>query len=670
MSIPQNIAQLLVERAKQYEGRDFIIFQDKPYTYGEVCKQALSISHYLHSFLEGAQRKNIGILMPNSTAYISCLFGIMAAAHCAVSYNTMLKAEELQYQIEHSEIQVLFTTSTFYQLLASIWKDLHELKSIVVIDAADTFEEKDKPKSSEYVLLSEICKKEYKEPALDLQSIQAEDLAAMFYTSGTTGKPKGCMLTHSNMLHNVANLYEEIRSEESDTNLCILPLFHVNAQVVSVLSSLYIGAALVLEEMFKPRTFINTLKKYQCKTFSAVPTVYNYLRNMKEYKEGEDLSFTRACFCGAAPMPVDVFNDFEKKFKARIIEGYGLSEGTCVSSVNPVYGERKIGSIGKSIKNQELAIWDDTGKALSSGQIGQIVTKGKHVFQGYYQNSQATSEALQEGWLKTGDMGYCDEEGYFFITGRKKEMIIRGGENIFPKEIEEYLYAHEAVMECAVIGLPDKKYGERVLACVRRKDGYAATEKEFITFLRSKIASYKVPNEVKLFDEFPKTSTGKIQKHEIRKQLVGDLQTVRRLDETLKISYKWALGKALSKYFTGTKFEQKIYASHAVADKHLNVLPKTYNPWNMKECLEWKELEDKASLHSFTEIFLEFPSQRIPPPYFVGLIHIHGVSTLFFHIVKAGEKELSIGQNLKAVWAPKEARKGDLFDIEYFQAID
>ena len=673
MDMYQNIAQLFEERARQHEKKNFIIFHDKPCAYGDLYKQSLSISHYLRRSLNGSWQKNIGILMPNSLPYISCLFGIMSAGHCAVSYNTMLKIEELQYQIGNSEIQALFTTSTFYNLLEPMRKDLPELKSIVLIDAEKAPGEKEGAEKRGYLSLSEIYKEKHKEPAVDLKSIQAEDIAAMFYTSGTTGKPKGCMLTHSNMLHNVANLYEESRSEETDTNLCILPLFHVNAQIVSLLSTLYAGASLVLEEIFKPRTFIATVKKYQCKTFSAVPTVYNYLRNMKEYKEGgENLSFVRACICGAAPMPVDVFKDFEKKFKARIIEGYGLSEGTCVSSVNPMFGERKIGSIGMSIKNQDMTIWDDTGKALPSGQIGQIVVKGKNIFKGYYKNPEATSQVIEGEWLKTGDMGYCDEEGYFFITGRKKEMIIRGGENIFPKEIEEYLYTHESVMECAVVGLPDKRYGERVLACVVRKEGYAASEKEFITFLRSKIASYKVPNEVRIFDEFPKTSTGKIQKHEIRKQLTGDLQTVRRIDETLNIPYKWALGKALSKYFTATKYEEKIYASHVPGDKQLNVWPKLYNPWNMKECLEWKELDAKAVLHSFTEVFLEFPSQKVPPPYFVGLLQISGASTYFFHIIKPGPgaKDFSIGQTLRPVWASKEKRKGDLFDIEYFQAVD
>ncbi|MFQ6618919.1 MAG: class I adenylate-forming enzyme family protein, partial [Fidelibacterota bacterium] len=245
------------------------------------------------------------------------------------------------------------------------------------------------------------------------------------------------------------------------------------------------------------------------------PTVYAILLNLPD-AEKYDLSSLRICICGAAPMPVEVFRKFEEKFKAFILEGYGLSEGTCVSSVNPLDGTRKIGSIGLPIPEQEMKIFDDQDRELPQGEIGEIVIRGENVMVGYYKNPEATAETLRNGWLHTGDLGYVDEEGYFYIVGRKKEMIIRGGENIYPKEIEEVLYRHPKIAEAAVVGLPDKIWGEEVSAFIVLKLGESLSEEEVIAYCKEHLADYKCPQKVMFTGVFPKTATGKIQKGKLR----------------------------------------------------------------------------------------------------------------------------------------------------------
>ena len=667
MSSYQNIPQLLASQAKKYSDKTYILFKDEEYSYQDIYQKSLTIAHYIQETIEGSQEtSNVGILAPNCIEYIFCFFGILASGNCVTSYNVMLKSGELEYQIAHSEVPILFTTSSFYQILLPLKDRLPHLKKIVLVDQL-VKEEKTTPDA---LALEQIFARKEKVETSSFANIKADNAADMLYTSGTTGKPKGCVLSHANLLYNLQTFLAEVKLESTDTNLCILPLFHVNAQVVSVLATLYVGGSLVLEEMFKPKSFIKTVKKHQCKTFSAVPTVYNYLNTMKEHAAGEDLSFMKACFCGAAPMPLEVFRKFEKKFNAKIIEGYGLSEGTCVASVNPVNGERRVGSIGLCLKGQEMQIWASDGKPLPAGQIGEIVIRGENIFKGYFKNPKASKEAIRGGWLCSGDMGYQDHDGYFYITGRKKEMIIRGGENIFPKEIEDALYENEAVLECAVIGLPDKKYGEKVVACICKKPGFSIVEKDFIRYLRSKIASYKVPDKVEFFQELPKTVTGKVQKYRLRQEMTDDLQTVRSCKVDLTIPYRWALGKAASKYFTETKFNQAIYGSYSDIEEVVSVMPKSFDPWNFSESTKWKKLSDEGTLHSFTEIHMEIPGQKLKPPYHIGLIQMKGSHSQFFHVIKArDEKEIKIGQKVKAVWEERSKRKGDLFDIQYFEVL-
>ncbi|MFO1470383.1 MAG: long-chain fatty acid--CoA ligase [Turneriella sp.] len=519
----QSISQLWSERVREHSEKTYLHFHDRSWTYGEFESEIAKAAGAFKA-LGAVRGDHIAVLIPNSPEFLFAWFGAMAGGFTAVTINTLLKADELEYILNDSDAKILVTTPAMRQALDSVWPQLTKLRHVLLTEKDTAYA--DAPEFHAAIKVAAPWRPDQ----------VSSDKASMIYTSGTTGHPKGVILTHGNILYNSYVCHQMIDLEAADTALCIMPLFHVNAQIASMMSTLWAGATVVLEESFKPRSFIDTLKKHRCTTFSGVPTIYNFLNELKE-AEGQDLSFLKACICGAAPMPVEVFNKFEEKFKGKIIEGYGLSEGTCVSSLNPMHGQRKIGSIGLTIPGQKMAIVahggaqvgaatdggpptvnaniHDRNEFLPDGEIGEIVIQGPNMMTGYYKKDDANKQTIIDGWLHTGDLGHRDAEGYFYITGRKKEMIIQGGENIYPKEIEEVLYKFDPVSECAIVGIPDKKYGEVVGAFIIPKEGATIAAADVRSYLREKIANYKMPKAIEFVTAFPKTATGKIQKNKI-----------------------------------------------------------------------------------------------------------------------------------------------------------
>jgi long-chain acyl-CoA synthetase len=500
------IAELWQARVKELAAKTYLHWQEKSYTYAEMDELTGKTAGMLQRL--GAKKgDHIAILVPNSVEFLFAWFGAMKGGFTAVTINTLLKAEELEYILNDSDAGILITTPQFRKALETVWGRLTQIRNVILTQADDAY-------ADAKILATERDQS----PSYTCPDLKGDDKASMIYTSGTTGHPKGVVLNHSNILYDSYVCHQLIDLAAEDTALCIMPLFHVNAQIASMMATLWAGASVVLEDGFKPRSFIDTLKKYRCTTFSGVPTIYNFLNELKE-ADGQDLSFLKACICGAAPMPVEVFNKFEEKFKGKIVEGYGLSEGTCVSSLNPMHGKRKIGSIGLSIPGQEMGIVsanvEGRNEFLKDGEIGEIVIKGPNMMTGYYKKPEANKTTIVDGWLHTGDLGHRDSEGYYYITGRKKEMIIQGGENIYPKEIEEVLYKYDPVSECAIVGIPDKSYGEVVGAFIILKEGQKADAKDVRAYLREKIANYKMPKVIEFVTSFPKTATGKIQKNRI-----------------------------------------------------------------------------------------------------------------------------------------------------------
>jgi acyl-CoA synthetase (AMP-forming)/AMP-acid ligase II len=342
-----------------------------------------------------------------------------------------------------------------------------------------------------------------------------DDLTAILYTSGTTGKPKGAMLSHRNLLVNAAQGAELVPLGPGERVGMLLPLFHANAQVVTTIIPLLIGCEVIMWERFSASKFWGEIDEFKPVTISAVPTILAAVLNAANAPSGP--TSLRYVICGAAPLSVELLNAFQNRFGIRILEGFGMTETGCIASINPFYGDRKVGSIGLPIRGQEMKIVDqETGEEQGPGGYGEIIMRGQNIMMGYLHNPEATAESLKDGWLYSGDIGYMDEDGYFFIVDRTKDMIIRGGENIYPREIEEAIYEHAAVLECAVIGVPDEIRGEEVLAVVVAKEGSSIDADELAAFVAARLAKYKLPRQIVLRDELPKTPTGKISKGPLR----------------------------------------------------------------------------------------------------------------------------------------------------------
>jgi long-chain acyl-CoA synthetase len=348
--------------------------------------------------------------------------------------------------------------------------------------------------------------------------VAPSDLAALVYTSGTTGRPKGAMLTHENFLADTWMLAELLPIGRGDVLGMVLPLFHVNAQVVTTLVPLLIGGRIAMWERFSASSFWATVAQFEPVTFSAVPTMLAALLHAPG-AEAAETNTLRFVICGAAPLSPALFRRFEEKFGLAILEGYGLTEATCCSTLNPFLGPRKIGSIGIPTRGQDVLILDERGRVAPAGERGEVCVRGPNVMQGYYNRPEATAESLRDGWLHTGDVGYRDGDGFFFLVDRKKDMIIRGGENIYPREIEDVLLEHPTVQAAAVIGRPDEVRGEEVHAVVVLAPGSELAEVE--EHCRERLAAFKVPSTWQVVDELPKTSTGKIDKKPLREQLVN-----------------------------------------------------------------------------------------------------------------------------------------------------
>jgi long-chain acyl-CoA synthetase len=338
----------------------------------------------------------------------------------------------------------------------------------------------------------------------------------ILYTSGTTGQPKGAELTHANLHRNSSGVSQKLgEMSEDDVLLGALPLFHSFGQTCTMNSGVSVGATVTMLPRFDPDKALGIIERDQVTIFQGVPTMYNAMLHSSSC-DGADCSTLRICMSGGAAMPAELMRAFEEKFGCMILEGYGLSETSPVASFNHPDRERKPGSIGTPIEGVEMQVWDDDGNEVAQGEVGEIVIRGHNIMRGYWGRDDATRDAItEEGWFRTGDMAKMDEDGYFFIVDRKKDLIIRGGYNVYPREIEEVLYEHPAIQEAAVIGVPHDELGEEVGAAVVLKQGESLDADELKSYVKDQVAAYKYPRKVWFVDELPKGPTGKILKREI-----------------------------------------------------------------------------------------------------------------------------------------------------------
>ena len=490
-----NLATLLTDTAERHGDRIALKLDDAEVSYDFLSEGSARVAGLLarHGFERGDR---VGIMLPNVPYFAFVYYGILRAGGVVVPMNPLLKGREVKFYLEDPGAKIIYA-----------W---HEFQDEATQGADDAGADLIAVAPGEFENLVQ-----HADPIHEIAEVEADDPAVLLYTSGTTGTPKGAELTHSNLRRNVeVTLKTLIQIDENDTLLGALPLFHSFGQTCGLNCGVAAGARLTLIPRFDPGKALEIIQRDEVTIFEGVPTMYTAMLN-SEKKEEVDLSSLRLCVSGGSAMPGEVMRAFEQQFGCKVLEGYGLSETSPVASFNHPDRERKQGSIGTPIEGVEMKVVDEDGNEVVQGEVGEIVIKGHNVMKGYWNRPDATEEAIVDGWLHTGDLAYVDEDGFFFIVDRKKDMIIRGGYNVYPREIEEILYEHEAVAECAVLGVPDEQMGEEVGAAVVLKSGQDVREADLREFVKEQTAGYKYPRRIWFEDELPKGPTGKILKKDV-----------------------------------------------------------------------------------------------------------------------------------------------------------
>ena len=490
-----SLAQLLTETAGRHGDRPALKLDDNVLTYGTLGQGASRIAGILRD--RGLQPGDrVGVMLPNVPYFAIVYYGVLRAGGVVVPMNVLLKGREVGFYLSDSGARHIFAWHDFAQAAE---EGAQEAGAEVIPVKPGEFEQLLAGAPSE---------------AADVER-DGTDTAVILYTSGTTGTPKGAELTHSNMLDNCIHGGTELMHvSERDVILGALPLFHSFGQTCCLNTAVRAGACLTLLPRFEPGKALEVIQRDKVTLFDGVPTMYHAMLNLPQ-REQYDVSCLRTCVSGGSAMPVEVMRGFEKAFGCVVLEGYGLSETSPVASFNHPERERKPGSIGTPIRGVEMKVVDEQGNELPTGEVGEIAVRGHNVMKGYWNRPDATAEVLKDGWLLTGDLARIDEDGYFFIVDRKKDMIIRGGYNVYPREIEEVLYEHPAVLEAAVVGVPDEAMGEEVGAAIVLRPGTDAGADDIRDFVKERVAAYKYPRRIWFTDELPKGSTGKVLKREI-----------------------------------------------------------------------------------------------------------------------------------------------------------
>ncbi|MCS1407977.1 MAG: Long-chain-fatty-acid--CoA ligase [Verrucomicrobia subdivision 3 bacterium] len=490
-----NIATQFADSAATNAEKIAVFFGEDNFSYKHFKRESTALAAHLlqkNALQPGAR---VAIWLKNCPEFISAFYGILQASGVGVPINNFLKPPEVSYILKDAGANIIITDNELAEKLAEILPDHPDLRIIKTSEFADL-----KAASGEQPPSS---------------SRHESDLAVIIYTSGTTGSPKGAMLSHGNLLHNVASCQHELEAVELDRMAILLPMFHSFMLTVGVLLPTLVGGSLVLiRSLHPPKNIVMEIIKHQATILPAIPQLFRTLANTKL----PPLPL-RLCISGAAPLPVEVLNQFTDRVGIPLIEGYGLSEASPVVSLNPIRGTRKPGSIGRPIKDVEVSIQDEQGNSLPAGEIGEVCVRGGNVMSGYWNRPDESARTLVNDWLRTGDIGYQDEEGYFFITDRKKDMLLVNGVNVYPREIEETIYQIPGIKEAAVVGKAHPQKGEQPVAFVVTDEGAELTTDQIREFLKERLAAFKSPREIQICDALPRNATGKILKTKLRQRL-------------------------------------------------------------------------------------------------------------------------------------------------------
>lgn len=529
------LPQLLKYAANEYPKHKAIHFMGKEMTFKTLYKKTLQFAAYLqHLGVKKGDR--VAVMLPNIPQTVISFYAILQAGAIAVPVNPLYQEREIEFIMKDSGAKVIITLDMLYNRVERVMKQT-DLEHIIVTSIKDYLpfpkniiypfiqaKEQGKPptitsSNSTHLFTQTLKSKEsvLKEVPINFE----EDIAILQYTGGTTGFPKGVILTHQNLVANTSMcrqwLYKMEKGKEK--MLAVMPLFHVYGLMTVLVLSVMEVYKMILVPKFDASGLLKTIHKQKPTVFPGAPTIYIGLMNHPDISQ-YDLSSIKGAISGSAPLPVEVIEKFEEKTGGKIVEGYGLTETSPVTHVNFLWDNEIVkGSIGVPWPGTDAAIFSlESGEILPVGEVGELAIKGPQVMKGYWNNDEETNKVLKDGWLLTGDIAYMDEKGYFYIVDRKKDIIIAGGFNIYPREIEEVLYEHPAVMEASVVGVKDLYRGETVKAFIVLREGMTVTEEELNQFMRRKLASFKVPRIYEFREELPKTAVGKVLRRQLKKE--------------------------------------------------------------------------------------------------------------------------------------------------------
>jgi long-chain acyl-CoA synthetase len=489
-----NLATAFTNCAEKHAQKTAIFWGEREIPFAELLAQSQKVAAHLQNQLGVKPGDRVALWLKNCPEFVPCVFGILRADAVVVPINNFLKPAEVAYILNDGGIDVMITDAelgahTPELKAARLQLKIFNIEEIAALNPSST---------------------------LNSSSSRSEsDLAVIIYTSGTTGKPKGAMLSHGNLLHNVESCRLVLAMVEEDSFAVILPLFHTYMMTVGIFLPFTVGGSIVLvKSLNPPRAALQEIFSRRATILPAVPSFYRMML-AAQIPTPQPI---RIFISGSAPLPMQTLKEFEEKFKVPLIEGYGLSEASPVVSKNPLKGIPKAGSIGIPVANVEMSVQDESGKMLGVSETGEICVRGGNVMMGYWNQPEETKKVMRGNWLLTGDVGHRDADGYYYITDRKKDMLIVNGINVYPREIEEVIYHFPGIKEAAVIGVPDARRGEQPLAFVSAAEGQTLDEKALLQFIRGKLADFKTPKQIIVLPALPKNATGKILKRELRRQ--------------------------------------------------------------------------------------------------------------------------------------------------------
>ncbi len=514
---PSGVVGLLSDQVRSRPTNPAIYFQDLEVSYAQLGNRVGIIAK---SLVDAGIKygDKVGVYFPNHPDFVSAFFAVLSIGATVVPINPLLKSEEIAHILSDSESSAVIVHERLTGELDASLASLEKLHNVFILSYKDVGGVSMRRDLTVTRLSDAVLSNAQSDPLrskflAEGLSVPLDHLAVLVYTSGTTGKPKGAMLTHGNLLSAVSMKRAVLQFRETDRVLAVLPLCHIYGLGVVMLGMISQGGAMVICDHFEPVSVLTEIQNKRVTVIPAVPAMYQFMA-MELERKAYNLSSLRYGLSGAAPLDIELLQRLDQAFGVPILEGYALTETACIATITPISGPRKPGSVGPKVPGVELYVVDAKLRPLpvGKGNVGQVAVKGPNVMVGYYKQPEATEESMKGGLFLTGDLAYFDEDGYLHICGRTKELIIRGGQNVYPREVETVITRMESVLEVAVLGVPDKYMGERVKAVVVPKSGRTVTEEEVKDFCSQFLASYKVPRVVEFRDMLPRNSTGKVLK--------------------------------------------------------------------------------------------------------------------------------------------------------------